>query len=59
MSDSVTATVEVAVSPQVAFDVFTREIDAWYRVDQDTLSDITRTAALRFERRLGGRLLDV
>lgn len=59
MSDSVRASVEVAVLPEVAFDVFTREIDAWYRVDKDTLPDITRTAAIRFEPWLGGRLLDV
>lgn len=59
MSDSVTVSVEVAVSPEVAFDVFTRDIDAWYRVDPDTLPDITRTAAIRFEPRVGGRLLDV
>ncbi len=49
----------MAVSPAGAFDVFTREIDAWYRVDSDTLPDITRTAAIRFEPHLGGRLLDV
>ncbi len=49
----------MAVSPDVAFDVFTREIDAWYRVDRDTRPDITRTAAIRFESHLGGRLLDV
>jgi hypothetical protein len=59
VSDSVTTRVEVAVSPEVAFDVFTSEIDAWYRVDTDTLPDITRTAAIRFEPQLGGRLLDV
>ena len=59
MSDSVTVSVEVAVSPDVAFDVFTRDIDAWYRVDPDTLPDLTRTAAIRFEPRVGGRLLDV
>ncbi len=59
MSDSVTTSVEVAVAPDVAFDVFTREIDAWYRVDPDTLPDITRTAAIRLEPHVGGRLLDV
>lgn len=59
MSDSVTTTVEVAVAPEVAFDVFTREIDAWYQVDKDTLPDITRMAAIRFEPCAGGRLLDV
>ena len=59
MSDSIATSVEVAVSPEVAFDVFTREIDAWYQVDTDTLPDITRTAAIRFEPHPGGRLLDV
>lgn len=59
MSDSVTTSIEVAVPPEVAFDVFTREIDAWYQVDHDALPDITRTAAIRFEPQLGGRLLDV
>lgn len=43
----------------VAFDVFTREIDAWYQVDSDALPDITRTGEIRFEPHLGGRLLDV
>ncbi len=59
MSDSITTTVDVAVSPDVAFEVFTREIDAWYRVDTDALPGITRTAAIRFEPHLDGRLLDV
>lgn len=47
------------MGPDIAFDVFTREIDAWFRVDRDTLPDITRTAAILFEPYLGGRLLDV
>ena len=48
----------MGVTPDVAFTVFTQEIDAWYRVDR-ALPDITRTAAIRFEPHLGGRLLDV
>lgn len=59
MSDSITTSVEVAVAPIVAFDVFTRDIDAWYRIDVDALPDITRTGAIRFEPCVGGRLLDV
>jgi len=59
VSDSVTVSVEVAVSQTGAFDIFTREIDAWYRVDPDTLPDITRTAAIGFEPRVGGRFMDV
>ncbi len=59
MSKSITTGVEVARSPEAAFDVFTQEIDAWYVVDRDALPDITRTAAIRFEPHVGGRLLDV
>ena len=59
MSDSVTTSVDLSVSPDVAFDVFVREIDAWYQVDRRALPDLTRTAAIRFEPRLGGRLIDV
>lgn len=59
MNKSITTSVEVALSPEAAFDVFTQEIDAWYVVDRDALPDITRTAAIRFEPHVGGRLLDV
>lgn len=58
MSDAITTSVEVAVAPVAAFEVFTRDIDAWYRVDANTLPDITRAGAIRFEPYLGGRLLD-
>jgi len=59
VSKSITTSVEVARSPEAAFDVFTQEIDAWYVVDREALPDITRTAAIRFEPHVGGRLLDV
>lgn len=56
---SVTTGIDVDVEPADAFDVFVNEIDAWYRVDRFTVVDVTRTIAIRFEPRLGGRLLDV
>jgi len=56
---SVSASVEVAVPPERAFAVFADEIDSWYRIDRHTVPDITRTVAIRFEPRVGGRLLDV
>ncbi len=57
--DSVTATVEVAVDPDIAFDVFTGEIGTWYRRNRFTVFDVGRTVDVRFEPRVGGRLLDV
>jgi uncharacterized glyoxalase superfamily protein PhnB/uncharacterized protein YndB with AHSA1/START domain len=56
---SVTTAVEVAVDPATAFEVFTAEVDAWYRRDRFTLYDVARTAAVRFEPWVGGRLLEV
>ena len=57
--NSVSASVDVHVDPDRAFEVFTAEIDDWYVVDRHTVPDVTRTAAIRFEPRAGGRLLDV
>lgn len=57
--DSVTVSVDVAVDPGVAFEVFTTEIDAWYKVGPESVPDVTRTLAIRFEPHVGGRLLDV
>jgi len=56
---SVSASVDVALAPAEAFDVFANEIDAWYHVDRFTVPDFTRTVAIRFEPHVGGRLLDV
>jgi uncharacterized glyoxalase superfamily protein PhnB/uncharacterized protein YndB with AHSA1/START domain len=56
---SVATSVDVGVDPATAFGVFVDEIDARYRVERDTVVDLTRTVAIRFEPRLGGRLMDV
>jgi uncharacterized protein YndB with AHSA1/START domain len=55
----VSASVDVDVDPATAFEVFTAEIDAWFRIDRFTVPDFTRTVAIRFEPGVGGRLLDV
>jgi hypothetical protein len=55
----VRVSVDVDVDPATAFAVFTDEIDAWYKKDRYTLYDHRRTVALRFEPRVGGRLMDV
>lgn len=56
---SVRVTIYVDVGQQDAFDVFTSEIDAWYRRDRYTLHDASKTKAIRFEPYVGGRLMDV
>jgi uncharacterized glyoxalase superfamily protein PhnB len=55
----VSATVEVALDRDEAFRVFTAEIGSWYVVDRFTVVDHERTVDIRFEPRLGGRLMDV
>jgi Activator of Hsp90 ATPase homolog 1-like protein len=52
-------TVRVAVDPLTAFDVFTTEIDQWYRKGAAVLAEATRGSTLRFEPGVGGRLLEV
>ena len=49
----------VAVDPATAFDVFTTEIDEWYRKGAAVLTQARRGTTLRFEPGVGGRLLEV
>jgi hypothetical protein len=56
---SVRATVVVDLAPAEAFDVFTTEIEAWYRRGAATLGRRGQDRVLRFERHLGGRVLSI
>jgi uncharacterized protein YndB with AHSA1/START domain len=56
---SVTASVEVAVDPTTAFEVFTEDIDAWYKRGPHSFKDSKRAVAVRFEPGVGGRLIEV
>ena len=56
---SVTASVEVAVDPTTAFEVFTADIGAWYKRGPYSFKDPTRALGVRFEPGVGGRLLEV
>ena len=56
---SVTASVEVAVDPATAFEVFTEDIDAWYKRGPYSFKDPGRAVAVRFEPGVGGRLIEV
>jgi uncharacterized glyoxalase superfamily protein PhnB len=51
--------VDVAVAPHDAFEVFTDQIGVWYKRDAYSLVDAERTKTLRFEPRVGGRFMDV
>jgi hypothetical protein len=56
---SVRVSIYVGVDPATAFEVFTGEIDAWYRRGPHNFFDPVRAIAIRLEPRVGGRLLEV
>lgn len=56
--DSAAASVFVAVSVQDAFEVFTNEIDRWWRRGKKFRIAGARSGSLTFESRLGGRLFE-
>ena len=56
---SVRLSISVAVDPRAAFDVFTGEIDAWYRRGPHNFADPERAVGIRFEPGVGGRLIEV
>lgn len=56
--DSAAASVYLAVAPADAFEVFTAEIDQWWRRGRKYRNAGTRGGRLVFEPRLGGRLYE-
>jgi uncharacterized protein YndB with AHSA1/START domain len=56
--DSAAASVLVSVPPEVAFDVFTREIDLWWRQGPRFRIAGKQRGQLNFEPGLGGRLFE-
>jgi uncharacterized protein YndB with AHSA1/START domain len=59
LSPDVVRTVDVAVDPATAFEVFTAEIDAWYARGPYSWHDPDRAIGIRFEPHVGGRWLEV
>jgi hypothetical protein len=55
----VRVTIYVDVDPDVAFEVFTEEIDVWYKRDRNSFYDYDRCVGIRFEPFVGGRLIEV
>lgn len=58
-SDSVTVSTIVAVDPATAFEVFTEEVEAWWKHGPQYRVDPGRKSTIRFEPGVGGRLLEV
>ena len=56
--DAATVTVFVAVSPADAFEVFTQEIDAWWKHGPQYRIAGRKRGRLFFEGKLGGRLYE-
>lgn len=56
---SVRVSIVVALDRHRAFAAFTEDIGDWYRIDPFTVSDHRRVVTIRFEPRVGGRLLEV
>lgn len=58
-TDPVTATVEVAVDPETAFEIFTEEIGQWWRPGPINWYDSARAVGTRIEPGVGGRWLEL
>jgi Activator of Hsp90 ATPase homolog 1-like protein len=56
---SVRVSVTVDVDPETAFEIFTGEIDEWYRKGVSLLTSRDRSRTLRFEPGVGGRLVEL
>ena len=57
--DSVTVTTRVALDPATAFEVFTEEVDLWWRQGPRFRAGLGRKSVMRFEPGVGGRLLEI
>ncbi len=57
--DSVRVTSVVGVDPATAFEIFTEEIDAWWKTGPRYRVQPERKSLMRFESGVGGRLLEV
>jgi Activator of Hsp90 ATPase homolog 1-like protein len=58
-TDAVTATVEVALDPASAFEIFTEEIGRWWRPGPINWNDSGRAIGIRIEPGVGGRWIEV
>ncbi|WP_369250266.1 SRPBCC domain-containing protein [Streptomyces sp. R41] len=59
MSTTASASIEVACDPQTAFDAFTADIGSWWKRGTQYWNDPEKGKELRFEPKVGGRLIEV
>jgi uncharacterized protein YndB with AHSA1/START domain len=57
--DAVRVAIVVEVPPDEAFELFTRDVDAWWRRGPRYRADGRRPSTMRFEPGKGGRLLEI
>ena len=57
--DNVTVTTHVAIDPATAFEVFTEEVDAWWRHGPRFRTGHPRKSTMRIEPGVGGRFLEI
>jgi hypothetical protein len=58
-AEAITASVEVGVDPETAFQIFTAEIDRWWRPGPINWYDSQRAVGTRIEPGVGGRWLEI
>lgn len=58
-TDAVTVSALVAVDPATAFEIFTQDLDAWWRTGPQYRPGRGRSGMMRLEGRVGGRLLEI
>jgi len=58
-AQAVRAQVDVRVDPGTAFEIFTSEIDSWWKRGPHNFYDSKRAKAMRFEPGVGGRYLEI
>lgn len=56
---SVRANVLVDLDPAKTFEIFTADIDSWYKRGPHSFADPSRAVGIRFEPGVGGRLIEV
>jgi uncharacterized protein YndB with AHSA1/START domain len=58
IGDRARVSVAVGVAPSLAFDIFTADIDQWWRRGQQFRHSASRSGLLRIEPQVGGRLFE-
>lgn len=58
-TDRISVSSLVAIAPELAFKIFTEEVDAWWRHGRRFRFSIDPASTLHFEPRVGGRLVEV